>query len=249
MADSPVETRARYPHFVAIPTRWMDNDVYGHVNNVVYYAYFDTVINRYLIAEGGLDIARGAAIGLCVESRCRYRKAIAFPTDVDAGLRVSKLGRSSVTYEIGIFVRDDDAAAAEGSFVHVFVDRETRRATPIPDVIRVRGPRAARRGLKLCSIVGRFSPRVASGACAYRSDPRSDAGDSDMAGMNESCSVCGKGFEVQFRYQMEERDGAFSFFCSTACQSKTVCGEADGGATCDEAGSGSRWIWCRRSFG
>ena len=101
----------------------MDNDVYGHVNNVVYYAFFDTVINRYLIAEGGLDIARGAVIGLCVESRCRYRKPIAFPEDVDAGLRVAKLGRSSVTYEMGIFARGEDDAAAEGSFVHVFVER------------------------------------------------------------------------------------------------------------------------------
>ena len=130
------ETRAAYRYFVPIPTRWMDNDVYGHVNNVVYYAYFDTVINRYLIAEGGLDIARGATIGLCVESRCRYRKPIAFPDDVDAGLRVAKLGRSSVTYEVGIFARGEEDAAAEGSFVHVFVDRETRRATPIPETIR-----------------------------------------------------------------------------------------------------------------
>ncbi len=133
--DAP-ETRARFPHFCAIPTRWMDNDVYGHVNNVVYYAYFDTVINRYLVAEGKLDIARAAVIGLCVESRCRYRKAIAFPDDVDAGLRVAKLGRSSVTYEIGIFARGEDSAAAEGSFVHVFVDRETRRSVAMPDAIR-----------------------------------------------------------------------------------------------------------------
>jgi acyl-CoA thioester hydrolase len=136
MPELPSETRARYRYFVAVPTRWMDNDVYGHVNNVVYYAFFDTVINRYLIAEGGLDIARGAAIGLCVESRCRYRKPIAFPDDVDAGLRVAKVGRSSVTYEVGIFARGEDLAAAEGSFVHVFVDRETRRSTPIPEPLR-----------------------------------------------------------------------------------------------------------------
>jgi acyl-CoA thioester hydrolase len=136
MPDLPAETRVRFPYFVAVPTRWMDNDVYGHVNNVVYYAYFDTVINRYLIAEGGLDIARGAVIGLCVESRCRYRKPIAFPDDVDAGLRVAKLGRSSVTYEVGIFARGEDEVAADGSFVHVFVDRETRRSTPIPDALR-----------------------------------------------------------------------------------------------------------------
>jgi acyl-CoA thioester hydrolase len=136
MPDLPTETRARYRYFVPVPTRWMDNDPYGHVNNVVYYAFFDTVINRYLIAEGGLDIARGAVIGLCVESRCRYRKPIAFPDDVDAGLRVAKIGRSSVTYEVGIFARGDDEAAAEGSFVHVFVDRETRRSTPIPEPLR-----------------------------------------------------------------------------------------------------------------
>ncbi len=128
--------RSDYRYFVPIPTRWMDNDVYGHVNNVVYYAYFDTIINRYLIAEGGLDIGRGDVIGLCVESRCRYRKPVAFPDDVDAGLRVAKLGRSSVTYEIGIFARGGDDAAAEGEFVHVFVDRETRKATPIPEPLR-----------------------------------------------------------------------------------------------------------------
>ncbi|MGO8999176.1 MAG: acyl-CoA thioesterase [Polyangiaceae bacterium] len=130
------ETRARYPYFVAIPTRWMDNDVYGHVNNVVYYSFFDTVINRYLIAEGGLDIARGEVIGLCVESRCRYRKPIAFPEDVDAGLRVAKLGRSSVTYEVGIFARGEDDAAAEGAFVHVFVERGGRKSTGIPEGVR-----------------------------------------------------------------------------------------------------------------
>jgi acyl-CoA thioester hydrolase len=130
------ETRARYRYFAAVPTRWMDNDVYGHVNNVVYYAYFDTVINRYLIAEGGLDITRGDVIGLCVESQCRYRKPVAFPDDVDAGLRVRKIGRSSVTYDVGIFVRGEDDAAAEGSFVHVFVDRATRKSTPIPDGLR-----------------------------------------------------------------------------------------------------------------
>ena len=134
--EPDTRTRGHYPHFATIPTRWMDNDVYGHINTVVYYAYFDTVINRYLVAEGKLDIARGAVIGLCVESRCRYRKAIAFPDDVDAGLRVVKLGRSSVTYEIGIFARGEDAAAAEGSFVHVFVDRETRKSVPMPDAIR-----------------------------------------------------------------------------------------------------------------
>ena len=135
-ADDPPPTRDGYPHFVVVPTRWMDNDVYGHVNNVVYYAYFDTVINRYLIAEGGLDIARGPVIGVAAESRCRYRRAVAFPADLDAGLRVGKLGRSSVRYEIALFAQGDAEAAADGWFVHVFVDRETRRPAPLPDRLR-----------------------------------------------------------------------------------------------------------------
>jgi acyl-CoA thioester hydrolase len=114
----------------------MDNDVYGHVNNVVYYSYFDTVINRYLISEGGLDIARGEVIGVAAESRCRYRRAVAFPQDIDAGLRVGKVGRSSVRYEIGLFPQGESEVAAEGSFVHVFVDRATRRSVPIPERLR-----------------------------------------------------------------------------------------------------------------
>jgi acyl-CoA thioester hydrolase len=128
--------RADYPHHLPIPTRWMDNDVYGHVNNVVYYSYFDTVINRWLIDEGGLDIHRGATIGLCVESRCSYLRAIAFPGELEAGLRVAHLGRSSVRYEIAIFTRGDDAAAAQGEFVHVFVDRTTRRPVDMPAQLR-----------------------------------------------------------------------------------------------------------------
>jgi acyl-CoA thioester hydrolase len=130
------ETRARYAYFAPVPTRWMDNDVYGHVNNVVYYAYFDTVINRYLIAEAGLDIAGASIIGLCVESKCAYRKPVAFPDDLDAGMRVARLGTSSVTYEVGIFARGEEDAAAAGSFVHVFVDRATRKSVPIPARIR-----------------------------------------------------------------------------------------------------------------
>ncbi len=130
------ETRARYPHFVVVPTRWMDNDVYGHVNNVVYYSYFDTVINRYLISEGGLDISGGAVIGVAAESHCRYHRGVAFPADLDAGLRVGKLGRTSVRYEIGIFAPGEDEASAEGWFVHVFVDRTTRRPAPPPDRLR-----------------------------------------------------------------------------------------------------------------
>jgi acyl-CoA thioester hydrolase len=129
-------SRAEYPHFLAIPTRWMDNDVYGHVNNVQYYAYFDTVINEYLIAAGGLDIHAGEAIGVCAESHCTYTAALSFPGTVDAGLRVSKLGRSSVRYEIGLFSAGNDAPAATGWFVHVFVDREQRRPVAIPEGVR-----------------------------------------------------------------------------------------------------------------
>ncbi|APR78773.1 putative 4-hydroxybenzoyl-CoA thioesterase [Minicystis rosea] len=129
-------TRDRFRHFLVIPTRWMDNDIYGHVNNVVYYAYFDTVINRYLIDHGGLDIVSGEVIGFAAESHCRYRRAVAFPTDLDAGLAVSKLGRSSVRYEIGLFPRGEAEVAAEGWFVHVFVDRATRRPAAIPARMR-----------------------------------------------------------------------------------------------------------------
>jgi acyl-CoA thioester hydrolase len=132
--------RANFPHVLAIPTRWMDNDVYGHVNNVQYYSYFDTVINEYLIREGGLDIHRGAVIGVCAESHCAYAAALAFPAVVQAGLRVTALGRSSVKYEIALFDGDAETPAATGWFVHVFVDRATRRPVGIPD-----GPRAALR--------------------------------------------------------------------------------------------------------
>ncbi len=136
MSENAIETRARYPHFLTIPTRWMDNDIYGHVNNVVYYAYFDTVINAYLIGPGGLDIHGGAVFGVCAESSCRYRAAFAFPEPVEAGLRVAHLGRSSVRYEIGLFKAGAEQAAAEGHFVHVFVDRESRAPAPIPERIR-----------------------------------------------------------------------------------------------------------------
>jgi acyl-CoA thioester hydrolase len=125
-----------YPHRLAIPTRWHDNDVYGHVNNVDYYAFFDTVINAFLIREGGLDIHHGAAIGLCAESHCRFDAAFAFPETVDAGLRVAHLGRTSVRYEIGLFREGAGEPAATGWFVHVFVDRETRRPAEIPASVR-----------------------------------------------------------------------------------------------------------------
>ena len=133
---SEIETRARYPHFLTIPTRWMDNDIYGHVNNVVYYSYFDTVINAYLIGPGGLDIHGGTVVGVCAESSCRYRAGFAFPEPVEAGLRGGRLGRSSVRYEIGLFKAGEDEAAAEGHFVHVFVGREAMTPVPIPEGIR-----------------------------------------------------------------------------------------------------------------
>ena len=134
-ATSP-ETRDAYPHFLPIQTRWMDNDIYGHVNNVTYYSYFDTVVNSYLIDVGGLDIHDGTVVGFAVETTCRFFKPVAFPEKLAAGLRVGKLGNSSVRYEIGIFKDGEDTAAAAGHFVHVFVDRATDRPTPVPAPIR-----------------------------------------------------------------------------------------------------------------
>lgn len=134
--ERTIETRARYRHFRVIPTRWMDNDVYGHVNNVVYYSYFDTVITGYLITEGGLDFRAGAVIGFAVESQCRFHAPLAFPDEIDAGLRVGHLGRTSVRYEIGLFHRGATEAAADGHFVHVFVERATRQPMAIPPPIR-----------------------------------------------------------------------------------------------------------------
>jgi acyl-CoA thioester hydrolase len=130
-----VPSAADYPHQLELATRWHDNDVYGHVNNVDYYAFFDTVINRWLITEGGLDIHGGEAIGLCAESHCTFKGPLAFPETVTAGLRVGKLGNSSVRYEIGLF-GEDGSHAADGWFVHVFVDRQTRRSVPIPGPVR-----------------------------------------------------------------------------------------------------------------
>ncbi len=128
--------RADYRHFLAISTRWMDNDAYGHVNNVTYYSYFDTVVNEHLITVGGLDIACDPVVGYVVETQCIYRKPLTFPEALDAGMRVVRLGTSSVTYEIGIFRQRDADAAATGRFVHVWVDRTTQRPAPIPPRIR-----------------------------------------------------------------------------------------------------------------
>jgi acyl-CoA thioester hydrolase len=125
-----------FAHFAAITTRWIDNDVYGHINNVVYYEFFDTVVNGYLIAQGALDIANGAVIGLVVETHCNYFKPVAFPDKLRAGLRVAKLGTSSVRYEVGIFRNDDDTASAQGHFVHVYVDRATGKPVPLPEKLK-----------------------------------------------------------------------------------------------------------------
>lgn len=129
-----------YGYFLPITTRWMDNDVYGHVNNVTYYSYFDTVANHFLIREGGLDIHNSPVIALVVESKCSYRAPVAYPDDLRAGLRVDKLTNRSVTYGVAIFSGDgdgdDDEPVAHGHFVHVFVDREHRRAVPIPETVR-----------------------------------------------------------------------------------------------------------------
>lgn len=125
-----------FPHFTAITTRWMDNDAYGHINNVVYYSFFDTAVNEYLIAQGGLDIANSTVIGLMVETHCNYFAPIAYPDKIRAGLRVSRLGTSSVNYEIGIFRNDETTASAQGHAVHVFVDRATNKPVALPEKLK-----------------------------------------------------------------------------------------------------------------
>lgn len=133
---TPPGTRSDYRAFRTIQTRWMDNDIYGHMNNVVHYSLFDTAVNGWLIDEGVLDPHGGDQIGLVVETGCRYRAEMAFPDVVTAGLRVAKLGTSSVRYEVGLFRNEDELAAAEGFFIHVYVDRETRRPKPLGQKLR-----------------------------------------------------------------------------------------------------------------
>ncbi len=128
--------RADFPHLHRITTRWDDNDAYGHVNNVRYYAFFDTVINEWLVREGGLDIQGGDVIGLCAESHCSFAAPLAFPDDVEVGLRVGQLGRTSVRYELGVFAAGVEEPSADGWFVHVFVDRATRRPADPPPRLR-----------------------------------------------------------------------------------------------------------------
>ena len=131
------QPRDTYRHFQAIPTRWGDNDVYGHVNNVVYYSFFDTVVNQYLIEQRVLNIEKSTIIGLVVETQCQYFAPISFPDVVHAGLRVAKVGNSSVRYEIGLFRNEEKMASAQGYFIHVYVDRASRRSSALPADMRV----------------------------------------------------------------------------------------------------------------
>ncbi|MBP0493212.1 acyl-CoA thioesterase [Pararoseomonas indoligenes] len=129
--------RADFRHFLEIPTRWGDNDAYAHVNNVTYYSFFDTVVSRFLLASGAIDLKTSPLIGVVVETGCRYVAPISFPDLVTAGLRVTRIGNTSVRYEIGIFRNEEDEASAEGHFVHVYVDRATQtRPTPLPQDLR-----------------------------------------------------------------------------------------------------------------
>ena len=130
------DTRGSYRVFRPISTRWMDNDVYGHVNNVVYYSWFDTAVNAHLIEQGALDIHHGEVIGLVVETQCNYFAPLAFPQPIHAGIRVARLGTSSVRYEVGLFAEGDAHCAARGHFVHVYVDRQTRRPVPLPPALK-----------------------------------------------------------------------------------------------------------------
>lgn len=126
------EPRSAYRVFRPIGTRWMDNDAYGHVNNVIYYSWFDTAVNAHLIEQGVLDIAHGQTIGLVIETQCNYFAPLAFPQTVEAGIRVARMGNSSVRYEVGLFAQGESLTAAKGHFVHVYVDRHSRRPAPLP---------------------------------------------------------------------------------------------------------------------
>lgn len=135
-ARPQAESRERYRAFRAITTRWMDNDQYGHVNNVVYYSWFDTAVNAHLIEQGALDPASGDTIGLVIETQCQYFESLAFPQTIEAGIRVAHLGRSSVRYEVGLFAQGAPMTAAKGHFVHVYVDRVSQRPVPLPAALK-----------------------------------------------------------------------------------------------------------------
>ncbi len=130
------EKRASYFHFRTMHTRWMDNDQYAHVNNVVFYSFFDTLLNRYLVDHGGFDFNTDPVIGMAVETYCRFHKSFAYPEDIEGGLRIGHLGRSSVRYEIGLFGAGEEEARADGHFVHVFVDRATNKPVDLPANLR-----------------------------------------------------------------------------------------------------------------
>ncbi len=132
----PLTTRQDYHFFCDISTRWADNDIYGHVNNVVYYAYFDSIVNTFLIQQGGLNIHDGNIIGLAVNSQCNYFSPVAFPDSLEGGFRVNRIGTSSVEYGVGIFKTGEDNVSAEGTFTHVYVDRESRRPIPLDGQLR-----------------------------------------------------------------------------------------------------------------
>jgi len=141
MTDTPSpkpqpEPRSAYKAFRTITTRWMDNDVYGHVNNVVYYSWFDTAVNGHLVDQGALDFHAGETIGLVVETQCNYFSPLAFPQAIEAGIRVARIGSSSVRYEVGLFGAGDPMTAARGHFIHVYVDRANRRPVPLPAALR-----------------------------------------------------------------------------------------------------------------
>ncbi len=136
MTAQPKQLRSDYRHFQPITTRWHDNDIYGHVNNVTYYGFFDTAVNTYLIQQGGLDIHGGEVVGFVVSSSCDYFASISFPDLIEVGVRVARLGNSSVQYELAIFRQGEHEACAAGRFVHVFVRRADNRPTPIPERLR-----------------------------------------------------------------------------------------------------------------
>jgi acyl-CoA thioester hydrolase len=131
MPKTTPSKRDQFLHFQTIPTRWMDNDVYQHVNNVIYYSFFDTAVNQFLIEQNVLDIEQSSIIGLVVETQCQYFSPIAFPQAVTSGLRVDRIGKSSVSYAVGLFCENDGDASAQGSFIHVYVDRLSRRPAPL----------------------------------------------------------------------------------------------------------------------
>ena len=136
MKKHNLETRDRYFHFMRLQTRWMDNDIYGHVNNVTYYSYFDTVVNKFLIDNCSFDLHNDAVIGVVVETMCSFKNFISFPDCIDLGLRVGEFSKKSIRYEVGVFREGENEASANGYFVHVFVNRKTKKPVPIPDSYR-----------------------------------------------------------------------------------------------------------------